>query len=107
MTPRLTLLVLTPLIDISDIANNAANAAKNFGHGIIKGGKAAWGLVSNPAQTVEKAAGNTILGGCLNVKFQKEVLPRSAARVEFPPRTPVLYFPSCRPTQSPTANVEL
>lgn len=99
MTPRLTLLVLAPL-SIDD-------KARRIGHLIANGGKAVWGLVSHPAQTVEKAAGDTILGGCLNVKFQKEVLPRSAARVEFPPRTPVLYFPSWRPTQSPTANVEL
>lgn len=54
MTPRLTLLVLAPL-DIGDFTRKA-------GHGIANGGKAVWGLVSNPAQTVEKAAGDTILG---------------------------------------------
>lgn len=54
MTPRLTLLVLAPL-SISDEVRKA-------GHLIANGGKAVWGLVSNPAQTVEKAAGDTILG---------------------------------------------
>ena len=54
MTPRLTLLVLAPL-NIGDVTRKA-------GHLIANGGKAVWGLVSNPAQTVEKAAGDTILG---------------------------------------------
>ena len=54
MTPRLTLLVLAPL-SIDD-------KARKFGHLIANGGKAVWGLVSHPAQTVEKAAGDTILG---------------------------------------------
>lgn len=54
MTPRLTLLVLAPL--------SIGDKAKRIGHLIANGGKAVWGLVSNPAQTVEKAAGDTILG---------------------------------------------
>lgn len=54
MTPRLALLVLAPL-SIGDFTRKA-------GHLIANGGKAVWGLVSNPAQTVEKAAGDTILG---------------------------------------------
>lgn len=54
MTPRLTLLVLAPL-SINDVINRT-------GRMIANGGKAVWGLVSNPAQTVEKAAGDTILG---------------------------------------------
>lgn len=54
MTPHLTLLVLAPL-SIDDEVRKA-------GHLIANGGKAVWDLVSHPAQTVEKAAGDTILG---------------------------------------------